>query len=283
MLRKSLAIIGSVCFIALASCAAFSQSGDAVVRVEKRIHVVQKGEVAVTIAKKCGTDVFALRQLNPGRDIAKLHIGDEIIVGVKKITSPDTSSDISAKPQGAAASSKPQARPDKVAMLEKLEEKDPSTKKQGAPGTIWSAFLMIFKLGVVLILAYLTILALKLLSDKRESSPRTRRDLKVTDTVKLTNTSSLHLVEVGGKTLLIGSSSGQVNLLREMESAEETKPSPIEDTRFSEYLEKYSGAFQKTPAGRVAGLLRDCASHLQSRKRKIGEIGVNRADGDENT
>jgi flagellar biogenesis protein FliO len=276
MLRKSLAIIGISCFLLAATGAVFGQSGDTVVREEKRIHVVKKGELCIEIAKKYGTDAFTLKHLNPGRNLARLQIGDQIVVGVTKASS-------SPKPQTSVKLEVSKGRPDKVALMGKLEEKDPKIKKEGEPGTIKTAFWMIIKLGVVLILAYLTILALKLLSDKRESSPRTKRDLKLMDTVKLSNTSSLHLVEVGGKTLLIGSSSGQVNLLREMEAAEETKQSPAEDHRFSEYLEKYSGALQKTPAGRVAGLLRDCAVHLQSRKRKIGDIGATSADGDEKT
>jgi hypothetical protein len=73
---------------------------------------------------------------------------------------------------------------------------------------------------------------------------------------------------IGGKKILLGSSAGQVSLLREFDEEDALDAEPVVENRFAEYLSKYSGgSFEKTPAGRVAGLLRDCATHLKARQQ----------------
>lgn len=157
------------------------------------------------------------------------------------------------------------ARTDKIVQF--AQEKEVQDSPREKAGSVKMGFSVILKLILVLGLAYLSILALKLLSTKRGIVSGARQDLRVTDTIKLTPTNSLHMVEINGKKILVGSSSGQVNLLREFEEEEIPLEQPATEGRFSEYLSKYSGlSNEKTPAGRVAGLLRDCATHLKNRQ-----------------
>lgn len=212
-------------------------------------HIVQKGQLAVQIAQEYGLNLDELRALNPGRDIARLQIGDKLIVGYVK--------DEEVAP--------PDDRPDKIALLAAAEERREQPQRKEEPGLIVSVLSMMIKLAVVLGLVYLTILALKWFSAKKDALPRNQREMKIGDTLRLSSTNSLHLVSVKGKTLLVGCSSGQVNLLREFDDERlEEEPSEAPSGRFAEYLEKYSTASaQSGAAGRVAGLLRDCAMQLK--------------------
>ncbi|MEN6370658.1 MAG: flagellar biosynthetic protein FliO [Armatimonadota bacterium] len=268
MRRLLPATIGLVCLL-LACGAAYSQSADTTKLIQTKVHIVQKGQLSIDIAKKYGLDLDKLKHLNPGRNLAKLQIGDKIVVGVVPVQSPKP--EAANIPKTASTAKNAPLRQDKIVLMHEHEKNGNDQQKAGAV-TFGTVILTIFKLLVVLALAYFTILALKLLSNKRDASPATRRNMKVIDTVKLNNASNLHLVEVGGKRLLIGSSSGQVNLLAEIEEEKAEEPAPVESSKFAEYLAKYSGQkFSNTPAGRVAGLLRDCASYLQDRKRGLSK------------
>lgn len=163
---------------------------------------------------------------------------------------------------------------DKIAMLSSSE----TVGKNAPEETGVSAGMLastIFKLGIVLGLVYLTILLLKKLSGKQIDAPTSSKNLRVLDTVRLSQSNTIHVVKVKGKTLLVGCSSGQVNLLQELETAEEPEEVQVAGGKFAEYLEKYSGKTrQASPATRVAGMLRDCTSYIQKRRNEIGNAGT---------
>lgn len=168
-------------------------------------------------------------------------------------------------------------RPDKIALLGKTDgESKPDTRKTG--DTVKTILSTLVKLAFVLFLAYMTILVLKWLSGKRDVASFGSHDLRVVNTLRLSQNSSLHIVNVMGKTMLVGSSTGQVNLLREFEETElEPEKTPeTADSRFAEYLEKYS-AGSGSPANRVGGLLRDCTAYLKKRQMSAGGIAGLRA------
>lgn len=182
----------------------------------------------------------------------------------KPSDTPDVSakSDLSARSDAAAMRGN---RPDKVAMMMDAgeQQKQSDSKKPGALATI---LLTILKLGLVLVLAYVTILALKWFSARHDATPSNRRQFKMVDTLRFNSTSSLHLVEVKGATLLLGCTSGQVNVLREFDEDEPADGEPEPAGKFAEYLAKYSDMSQKHgPSGRIAGLLRDCSRYLRDR------------------
>jgi flagellar biogenesis protein FliO len=171
-----------------------------------------------------------------------------------------TSESRSARPQVSGG-----ARPDRVVQFAQVKDEKVAPQEKASAAKM--GFSVVFKLVLVLGLAYVSILALKLLSTKRGIVSGSNQDMRVVDTIKLTPTNSLHVVDFNGKKMLVGSSSGQVNLLREFEEVEIPQPEPASEGRFAEYLTKYSGtSFEKSPAGRVAGLLRDCATHLKTRQ-----------------
>ena len=165
-------------------------------------------------------------------------------------------------------------RPDKIAMLEEIEK---GSKKPAEPSGVStkSVFSTLLKLGVVLALAYVTILALKLLSNKKPVMSGGSQEMKITDTVRLSQNSSLHIINVKGKSLLIASSAGQVNLIQEFEAEQEqVETAQVPGGKFAEYLAKYSeSSGNTTPASRVAGLLRDCTDHLRKMKSTSRLIG----------
>lgn len=166
-------------------------------------------------------------------------------------------------------------RPDKVALLsndEAVGKKSPDDSGVSA-GMVAST---IFKLAIVLGLVYVTILLLKKLSGKQIETPRSSRNLRVLDTVRLSQNSTVHVIDVKGKTLLIGCSSGQVNLLQELETAaEQPESAEIAGGKFAEYLEKYSEkSGQATPTSRMAGLLRDCTAYIQNRRVETSKAGT---------
>lgn len=164
----------------------------------------------------------------------------------------------------AAASPKLSGRPDKVAMMFGDEKRGRTDEKR--PGSVGTVLATILKLGAVLILAYLTILALKCFSTRRDTAPSGNRQFRMVDTFRFNSTSSLHLVEVRGKTLLLGCSSGQVNVLREFDGEQSPEDASEAPGKFAEYLSKYSDMSRGSgPSGRIAGMLRDCTSYLRDR------------------
>ncbi|GEM_PF-6067421 len=180
------------------------------------------------------------------------------------------SSDSDDKP--AATTAPRRNRPDKVALMLDAEKAKQSGKNQtGAVGTVlWT----ILKLAVVLVLAYLTILALKWFSTRHEVLPSSHKQFRIVDTLRFNSTSSLHLVEIKGKTLLLGCTAGQVSVLREFEEGELPGDASESGGKFAEYLAKYSDMSAKHgPSGRIAGMLRDCSSYLRDRCQ-AGKVGV---------
>lgn len=167
-----------------------------------------------------------------------------------------------------------EGRQDKVAALANLDNKEQPAKE--TPGMAKMAVTMIFKLAVVLALAYITILALKWMSSKKEITPSAKGELKIVDTVKLSPTSSLHVVDAHGKMLLLGSTAGQINVLCEIEKTElpEAIAQPEAESKFADYLAKYSGeSNQNNIVGRLTGLLRDSTAQMQEKRKTAAGLG----------
>lgn len=155
-------------------------------------------------------------------------------------------------------------RPDKVALMLGAETPAQADKKQ--PGAFTTIISTILKLALVLVLAYLTIMGLKWFSSRHDMIPSNHRQFRMVDTLRFNNTSSLHLVEVKGATLLLGCASGQVSVLKEFEDGQSADVESETSGKFAEYLAKYSDMSRKHgPSGRIAGLLRDCSGYLRDR------------------
>lgn len=176
---------------------------------------------------------------------------------------------VKAKPISTIKSIKPPVytkhRPDKIAALlvdDKTSSKSDSTLNGKA------LFSTLMALLLVLGLAYVTILLIKWASGQRGMTQSGTGKMKVLESARLSQTGTIHIVSVKGKKLLIGSASGQVTLLQELEPDEEDETVTEEKGNFQGYLEKYSKAGNsETPAARVASFLRDSSQQLKEKYR----------------
>jgi flagellar biosynthetic protein FliO len=107
--------------------------------------------------------------------------------------------------------------------------------------TFFSYFLSVFiALGIVLLLAWIT---LRLLAGRMAGLGTGGKNIRVIETMPLGPKRSLHIVEVGEKVFLVGSSDGGITLLSELDRASLTipeKPAPRPRLKFLDFLKKKS-------------------------------------------
>jgi len=234
---------------------------------------VSDGETDVTTEGEAtpARNAESIRHLVPRRAVKEVSRRQD----VGKVNSSQAVVDISenANSEGAAIS-QVERRPDKIKLLAKHQagDKKESSDRPVAPATILSTTL---KLGLVLALAYVTILALKWVSDRRQIPLRAGRDIRPMETIRLTPSSTLHVVSIRGKNLLIGCSGNSMSLVCELEKDESLEGKGTEQDRFAEYLARYSGErHENGPAARIGGLLKDCAIYLRDRVHSRGTCHV---------
>lgn len=157
----------------------------------------------------------------------------------------------------------PKNRPDKIASLAGLGEAPVKNDSSLTGKALFSTFMALL---LVLGLAYGTILLIKWVSGQRGMTPSGSGKMRVLESARLSQTGTIHIVNVKGKRLLIGSASGQVTLLQELEPDDEEEQVAEESSNFAGYLEKYSKAGNgETPASRIAGFLRDSSQQLKEK------------------
>jgi flagellar biosynthetic protein FliO len=140
-----------------------------------------------------------------------------------------------------------------------------------------TALSFIFKLAIVLGLAYVTILGLKKFSGMRGimAGPG-QHHIKVLENSSIGPNKSQHLVEIGSRRLLVASTPNQVNLLAELNesdlSAVDPNPPSVPPAGFKEQLSTILNNKTDTSATSksVAQMLRESSSFLQG---KVGEVG----------
>ncbi len=164
----------------------------------------------------------------------------------------------------------PENRPDKVALMNRAAK---STASRHAPEPITMATVArtVLSLGFVLVLAYLVIAGIKVLSNRNGVAPNRMGDIRIMDTVHLSQGNSIHLINVRGKVLLIASSTGRISLLDQMDPEPESVGAQKDNNQFAEYLARYSknGSGDGTTT-RISGLVRDCADYLRQRHARSG-------------
>jgi flagellar biosynthetic protein FliO len=134
----------------------------------------------------------------------------------------------------------------------------------------------IFKLAVVLALAYATICALKRFTGLRNVIGGSRRRIRIVENAALGTNRSLHLVEVERKRLLVGSTPSQINLLAELEAevVPEAQAEPAEKASFSEQLSAFMGVGPDAgdSARTVAETIRGSSTFLQEKIMQLGRL-----------
>jgi flagellar biosynthetic protein FliO len=100
---------------------------------------------------------------------------------------------------------------------------------------LWlSAFDLILKLGIVILLIYASLVGLRKLQLKSRNSGNDGAAIRLLETRALGKEKALHLVVVGEKTLLIGATEHQLNLIAEL--ADTSTPLVEEPSAFEETL-----------------------------------------------
>ena len=145
-----------------------------------------------------------------------------------------------------------------------------------------TALSFIFKLAVVLGLAYVTILGLKKFTNMKTAVGGTQHCIRVLDHSSLGTNKSLHVIQVGSKRLLLGSTPGQINLLTELD--EDDVPSVDLSQQYAGFKDQLATFMGSKPdssssAKTVADMLRESSSFLQDKVREVGKSRGKFRDG----
>lgn len=141
-----------------------------------------------------------------------------------------------------------------------------------------TALSFIFKLAVVLGLAYLTILGLKKFSNMKSKVESNQQCIRVLDQSSLGANKSLHVIQVGSKRLLVASTPGQISLLSELDADDIpekiAEKAPVKKSvNFTEQLAAFMGskADSSSSAKTVADMLRESSSYFQDKVREVSK------------
>lgn len=138
--------------------------------------------------------------------------------------------------------------------------------------------LLVLKLAFVIGLAYLAIAGLSWLQKSKTSTMTSVSTIRILETTNLGPNQALHLIIVGGKTLLVGATEHQLCVLTELPDA--ALPLMDEDITFNELLNKQTPPSQPNQemigtSTSIIGDWQKVFGNLQSNLRRIREI----ADG----
>ena len=271
-------------------------------------HTVRAGETAYSLSRRYHISVDEFARINPGVNVDSLSTGAVVkvrsAVRVKptvddatpsRVTSSDENRPEAAKPASVVIEPIPQAQsPAKHKHTGYLSDFDSPTAKQSVnsePSVAVSFVRVALSLVFVVALAYVSLLALKHFTSGKISVKSPRRNIRVLETSGLGTNRALHVVEVGGRRLLVGSTSSQINLITELEAGEgeefEEEVAPPAD--FAGVLQRLvlrqnpveaTNVDRANAAGKLGGILRDGATFLQ-RKSNAARSLREKADNDE--
>ncbi|MCE5198769.1 MAG: flagellar biosynthetic protein FliO [Armatimonadota bacterium] len=187
------------------------------------------------------------------------------------------------KAASASTGAKVTSQPDYLSQLEAAEKgPTPETKE---PSVTVTALSFIFKLALVLALAYGTVLGLKKFTSMKSVAGPAGARIRVIENSSLGANRSLHIVAVGSKRLLVASTQNQINLVAELDSedAQETtvqtstqtdQPSGGSSGGFKDQLSMFLGNKPDSTqsAKTVAEMLRESNSFLQDKVREVGHF-----------
>ncbi len=161
-------------------------------------------------------------------------------------------------------------------FLASLEAKEQKTPQQKPVPAYRIALGMIAKLAIVIVLVYLTILGLKKFTNLKSPVAKSGQHIRVLENSMLAANRSLHVVEVGSRKIVIGSTPSQVSMITELPE-EEQDQTPVADSGFKNQLAAFiSGRkpaeAQLETAATVAELLRESNEYLQDKVREVGTI-----------
>jgi len=124
------------------------------------------------------------------------------------------------------------------------EYQDPILDKKDQPGIVMILFKIFFQLVFVLALIYLCILAIRRFMNNKTLNAPYHKMIKILESHYFSQKQALHLIDIGGKIMLIGANENTMTLLTEI-SDEDTKEAIISktsvksETGFNKYLNRF--------------------------------------------
>jgi flagellar biosynthetic protein FliO len=162
---------------------------------------------------------------------------------------------------------------DFIASLEAGEKQNAPDKE---PPLAMTLARFIVSLVLVLGLAYATILGLKRFTGLKSAGGSSGRRIKIVENSQLGPNRALHLVEIGGRRLLVASTPNQVSLIAEIEAeAPREGEAPAEPIAgFKDQLALFLGnkSDSETVSRSVGQMLRDSSTLLQDGINRIGSL-----------
>lgn len=181
-----------------------------------------------------------------------------------------------ARPEAASAFQKTLSQePD---FFESLNSADNASKsKSNEPSVFLTVISFIGKLILVLGIAYVCIFGLKKINAVKTNFVDSKKRIVVIEHTSISPGRQLHLVNIAGKSLLIGSTSSQINLLAELDPAQISEIEEQPSVGFKEQLSQFLGHNPKKEetAKSVAQLLRESATELRS---SVSQVNTLRGD-----
>ena len=211
---------------------------------------------AVLSAGKPAAHVRHGQKAYPGRPASKAGLGPTQLTG--SIADSPESANGGQKP-GQTDGLPPAARHSRLGS-----DSIPAYSPGNEPSSAVSLLRVIGALIFVAALAYLSLLALKgTLS--RNAGGGSRRSVRVVETVALGANRTLHLVEIQGKRMLIGSTPGQMTVLSEIDGTLD-EDCDSDNPGFQSVLSRLAPLHDRSrTAGKVSRLLREGAAFLQGK------------------
>ena len=166
-------------------------------------------------------------------------------------------------------------------FLAQLEAKDNTSPSESTEQPVYiTALSFIFKLALVLALAYGTVYGLKKFTSVQNKIGSSGKRIRVVENSPLGANRSLHIVEIGSKQLLVASTPNSVSLLIELDIQHDTPdagtpaPAPSGPSGFKEQLSMFLGQKPDSTqsAQTVAGMLRESTAFLQDKVRDIARV-----------
>ncbi|MGQ9454270.1 MAG: flagellar biosynthetic protein FliO [Armatimonadota bacterium] len=184
-----------------------------------------------------------------------------------------TNSQESSVPGGSASVGHPNRSSDNSVAFYELSGDDKGKKVESLAGI--SVARVCISLLLVLGMAYLTIIALRKYTDVRPGMTGVQRRIRVVENLSLGPGRSVHLVEIGSRKLLIGSTATSVTMLAELDAQDVSNDASLASSSkeqrsggtFAEHVKFFLGDMTRPTevSCRVAHLLRETSSYLREK------------------
>lgn len=171
------------------------------------------------------------------------------------------------------------AEPDFLASLEAAGKGD-APKKEPSLGMTLVRFVM--SLALVLALAYATILGLKRFTSMKTGVGHSGRRIRIVENSQLGPNRALHLVEIGGRKLLVASTPSQISLITEIEADQASTDGAgvsdigpqTSDLAFRDQLAMFLGSKNDSEkvSRSVGQMLRESSTFIQDGITRIGSL-----------